>query len=41
MILLRDFCIATGYTVEETTQRMKQAIEFPIEGLKVEVVAFG
>jgi len=29
-------CIATGVTVEETTQRMKQAIEFHIEGLKKE-----
>jgi len=25
-------CIATGATVEETTQRMKEAIEFHIEG---------
>jgi len=29
-------CIATGSTVEETTQRMKQAIEFHIEGLRRE-----
>ena len=27
-------CIATGATVEETTQRMKEAIEFHIEGLE-------
>ena len=32
-------CIATGPTVEETTQRMKQAIEFHIEGLKKEKMA--
>jgi len=29
-------CIATGATVEETTQRMKEAIEFHIEGLERE-----
>ncbi len=29
-------CIATGATVEETTEKMKAAIEFHIEGLKVE-----
>lgn len=29
-------CIATGTTVEETTQRMKEAIEFHIEGLERE-----
>jgi len=29
-------CIATGATVEETTQRMKGAIEFHIEGLERE-----
>ena len=27
-------CIATGSTVEETTQRMKEAIKFHLEGLK-------
>ncbi|PIP48886.1 MAG: hypothetical protein COS87_03545 [Chloroflexi bacterium CG07_land_8_20_14_0_80_45_17] len=32
-------CIATGHTVEETTQRMKQAVEFHIEGLKKEKTA--
>ena len=32
-------CIATGPTVEETTQRMKQTIEFHIEGLKREKMA--
>lgn len=29
-------CIATGATVEETTERMRAAIEFHIEGLKAE-----
>lgn len=29
-------CIATGKTVEETIKRMKEAIEFHIEGLKIE-----
>ena len=29
-------CIATGATVEETTERMKGAIEFHIEGLKAQ-----
>jgi len=32
-------CIATGHTVKKTTQRMKQAIEFHIEGLKKEKMA--
>ena len=32
-------CIATGHTVEEITQRMKQAIEFHIQGLKKEMMA--
>lgn len=32
-------CIATGLTVEETIQRMKQAIELHIEGLKREKMA--
>jgi len=32
-------CIATGSTVEETIQRMKEAIEFHIEGLKKEKLA--
>jgi len=32
-------CIATGPTGEETTQRMKQTIEFHIEGLKREKMA--
>ncbi|RCV66091.1 putative nuclease of the RNAse H fold, HicB family [Methanophagales archaeon] len=27
-------CIATGSTIEETTQRMKEAITFHLEGLK-------
>ncbi len=27
-------CISTGATVEETTQRMKEAVEFHIEGLE-------
>ena len=27
-------CIATGSTIEETTQRMKEAIKFHLEGLK-------
>ncbi|MGB3457861.1 HicB family protein [ANME-1 cluster archaeon AG-394-G06] len=27
-------CIATGSTVEETIQRMKEAIKFHLEGLK-------
>ena len=29
-------CIATGRTEEETIQRMKEAIEFHIEGLREE-----
>ncbi len=29
-------CIATGATVEETTERIRQAIQFHIEGLKAE-----
>ncbi len=29
-------CIATGSTVDETIERMKEAIEFHIEGLKKE-----
>jgi len=29
-------CIATGSTVEETIERMKEAIAFHIEGLKKE-----
>ena len=29
-------CIATGITVEETIRRMKQSIEFHIEGLEKE-----
>jgi len=29
-------CIATGASVEETTERMKAAIGFHIEGLKAE-----
>jgi len=29
-------CIATGSTEEETIERMKEAIEFHIEGLKKE-----
>jgi predicted RNase H-like HicB family nuclease len=29
-------CVATGADVEETTQRIKEAIEFHIEGLKAE-----
>lgn len=29
-------CIATGATVEETTQRMKETMEFHIEGLERE-----
>jgi len=29
-------CIATGATVEETTEKMKAAIGFHIEGLKAE-----
>lgn len=32
-------CIATGYTEEETIQRMKDAIEFHIEGLQEEKIA--
>lgn len=32
-------CIATGSTVDETIQRMKEAIEFHIEGVKEERVA--
>ncbi len=29
-------CIATGFTKEETIKRIKEAIEFHIEGLKKE-----
>jgi len=29
-------CVATGSSVEETTERVKEAIEFHIEGLKAE-----
>ncbi|NOZ77555.1 MAG: type II toxin-antitoxin system HicB family antitoxin [Euryarchaeota archaeon] len=29
-------CIATGATVEETVARMKEAIEFHLEGMKEE-----
>lgn len=29
-------CIATGNTISETEQNMKEAIEFHIEGLKLE-----
>jgi predicted RNase H-like HicB family nuclease len=29
-------CVATGVTIEETTERIKEAIEFQIEGLKAE-----
>jgi len=29
-------CVATGATAEEATKRIKQAIEFHIEGLKAE-----
>jgi predicted RNase H-like HicB family nuclease len=29
-------CIATGKTVEETIERMKEAVKFHIEGLKEE-----
>ena len=29
-------CISTGASVEETTQRIKEAIEFHIEGLKAD-----
>ena len=29
-------CIATGVTVEQATQKMKEAIEFHIEGLERE-----
>jgi predicted RNase H-like HicB family nuclease len=32
-------CIATGSTVEETIQRMKEAIKFHLEGLKEEELA--
>ena len=32
-------CIATGSTAEEVTQRMKEAIDFHIEGLKRESIA--
>lgn len=32
-------CIATGSTVDETIQRMKEALEFHIEGVKEERVA--
>ncbi len=29
-------CVATGKTVEETADRMKEAIEFHLEGMKKE-----
>ncbi len=32
-------CIATGSTAEETIDRMREAIEFHIEGLKEENIA--
>jgi len=32
-------CIATGFTPEETIQRMKEAIKFHLEGLKKEKIA--
>jgi predicted RNase H-like HicB family nuclease len=32
-------CIATGSTLEETIQRMKEAIKFHLEGLKEEKIA--
>jgi len=32
-------CIATGFTPEETIQRMKVAIKFHLEGLKKEEIA--
>ena len=32
-------CIATGSTPEETIPRMKEAIEFQIEGLREEKIA--
>ena len=31
-------CIATGSTIEETIERMKETIEFHIEGLKEEEI---
>jgi len=31
-------CIATGFTPEETIQRMKEAIKFHLEGLKKEKI---
>jgi len=31
-------CIATGSSIEETIERMKEAIEFHIEGLKEEEI---
>ena len=31
-------CIATGTTIEKTRERMKEAIEFHLEGLKKEKV---
>jgi predicted RNase H-like HicB family nuclease len=32
-------CIATGFTLEETIQRMKEAIEYHLEGLKKEKIS--
>ena len=32
-------CIATGFTPEETIQRMKEAIKFHLEGFKKEKIA--
>ena len=32
-------CIATGFTPEETIQRMKEAIKFHLEGLKREKIS--
>jgi predicted RNase H-like HicB family nuclease len=32
-------CVATGRTIEETLARMKEAIQFHIEGLKTEGLA--
>ena len=31
-------CIATGFTPEETIQRMKKAVKFHLEGLKKEKI---
>jgi predicted RNase H-like HicB family nuclease len=29
-------CVATGASVEETTERIKEAVEFHVEGLKAD-----